>query len=197
MPTISIHDIRKGHAAVLSHPVYGKEYTLIKSILNSYPLNNDIYEVAKKVAVIDVTNTTNLSRYKSALSLYDVAEIIVSVDDIDNRIASGDSTVVNDIARECKKRFNMNLFSFASKYCCYHNSLVYGKDDFSIFDSVVSQHLHDYSHPSCRIPKCRPETWRVNIQYEVFNRYVGNLLDAYGITSMVEPQRRRMLDHYV
>jgi len=196
MPKILLSDIRKDHSAVLTHPVYGKEYALISSILNAYPLNDKIEEVAKKVAVIDVTNTTNISRYKSVLSLYDVAEVIVLLN-IDARLAIGDPEVVNDIARECKKRFNMNLFSFASKYCCYHNTLVYGRDDYSIFDSVVSSHLHKYSNSTCRIPKCRPETWRANIQYELFNQYIGELLDSYGISSVVEPQRRRMLDHSI
>lgn len=196
MATISLIDIQNAHSAVLGDRVYGRELLLINDVLDAYPQNDNIEEVAKKVAVIDVTNTTNISRYKSALSLCDVAEVIVSLN-IDDKIKIGDPEVVNDIARECKKRFGMNLFSFASKYCCYHNSLVYKRDDYSIFDSVVSSNLASFSNSKCKINKTRPEYWRTYIQYRAFNDYVGSLLDSFDITSSIEPQRRRMFDHYI
>lgn len=193
---IILSDIRRDHSAILSHPIYGREYTLISAILNAYPLNDNIEEVAKKIAVIDVTNTTNISRYKKKLSLYDVAEVIV-LQDIDSRLTIGDPEGVNDIAKECKKKFNINLFSFASKYCCYHNTFVYKRDDYSIFDSVVSKHLSDYSNKTYQISKSQPEYWRTHIQYREFNEYIGALLDSESITSSLEPKRRRMFDHHI
>ena len=44
--------------------------------------------------------------------------------------------MVNLIARSNGKR---NLFSFASKYCCYHNRNLYERDDYSILDTVLKE----------------------------------------------------------
>lgn len=37
-----------------------------------------------------------------------------------------------------------NLFSFITKYCLYHNVHCYEKDNYAIFDSVVSKKLYKY-----------------------------------------------------
>ena len=36
------------------------------------------------------------------------------------------------------------MFSFASKYCCYHNKNVYEKDDYSILDTILKDSLPRY-----------------------------------------------------
>lgn len=95
---------------------YGPENELITRCLTKFPLNTDPDLVAMKVGVIDITNSTHLSQHKSRISMVELAEVISSIPDIDARIAAGDPEVVNEIARS---NGNINLFSFASKYCCY------------------------------------------------------------------------------
>lgn len=178
-------DLHEAHNDVLSDDKYGKEYQLIEDVLKKYPNNKTIEDVACKIAVIDFTNSTNLHFF----NLYTLAEIITSEKvDFDARVARGDVSLVSDIISRCP----VKLYSFASKYCCYHNTFLYNRDDYSIYDSVVASHLHEYA-----TEKLPASKWRKNFNYETFNQYIGDLLDEYGITAATEPQRRRLFDHYV
>ena len=177
--------MHEAHNDVLSDDKYGKEYQLIEDVLKKYPNNKTIEDVACKIAVIDFTNSTNLHFF----NLYTLAEIITSEKvDFDARVARGDVSLVSDIISRCP----VKLYSFASKYCCYHNTFLYNRDDYSIYDSVVKKHLHEYA-----TEKLPASKWRKNFNYETFNQYIGDLLDEYGITAATEPQRRRLFDHYV
>lgn len=120
---------------------YGPETDLITRCLKRFPLNTDPHVVAMKVGLIDITNSTHLSQHKSKISMVELAEIIAAIPDVDDRIKNGDPEVVNIIARSNGK---INLFSFASKYCCYHNSNLYGRDDFSILDTILKEYLPRY-----------------------------------------------------
>ena len=178
-------DLHEGHNDVLSDDKYGKEYRLIESVLKKYPNNKTIEDVACKIAVIDFTNSTNLRQNK--INLYTLAKIITNID-FDAKVAKGDVSLVSDIISKCP----VKLYSFASKYCCYHNTFLYNRDDYSIYDSVVKKHLPEYA-----TEKLPASKWRKNFNYETFNQYIGDLLDEYGITAATEPQRRRLFDHYV
>ena len=176
-------DLHEAHNDVLSDDKYGKEYRLIEDVLKKYPNNKTIEDVACKIAVIDFTNSTNLHFF----NLYTLAEIITSIN-FDARVARGDVSLVSDIISKCP----VKLYSFASKYCCYHNTFLYNRDDYSIYDSVVKKHLPEYA-----TEKLPASKWRKNFNYKTFNQYIGDLLDEYGITAATEPQRRRLFDHYV
>ena len=178
-------DLHEVHNDVLSDYKYGKEYRLIEDVLKKYPNNKTIEDVACKIAVIDFTNSTNLRQNK--INLYTLAKIITNID-FDARVAKGDVSLVSDIISKCP----VKLYSFASKYCCYHNTFLYNRDDYSIYDSVVKKHLPEYA-----TEKLPASKWRKNFNYETFNQYIGDLLDEYGITAATEPQRRRLFDHYV
>ena len=180
-------DLHEAHNDVLSDDKYGKEYRLIEDVLKKYPNNKTIEDVACKIAVIDFTNSTNLRQNK--INLYTLAKIITCEKvDFDARVARGDVSLVSDIISKCP----VKLYSFASKYCCYHNTFLYNRDDYSIYDSVVKKHLPEYA-----TEKLPASKWRKNFNYETFNQYIGDLLDEYGITAATEPQRRRLFDHYV
>ena len=120
---------------------YGKENRIIHDILNKYPENKDLNIIAMKISVIDLTNTTHLSQYKSKISLYDLANFILNIENFDERVENGDPELVNLIARNTGK---VNLFSFASKYCTYHNFEIYGNDHYSIYDGIVKNTLPFY-----------------------------------------------------
>ncbi|MEE0203875.1 MAG: hypothetical protein UEE32_00880, partial [Oscillospiraceae bacterium] len=101
---------------------YGPEMEMITRCLRRFPDNTDPDIVAMKVGLIDITNSTHLSQHKGKISMVELSNIIASIPDIDARIKAGDPEVVNLIARSNGK---INLFSFASKYCCYHNRNIY------------------------------------------------------------------------
>lgn len=181
-------NIEEQHKVVGASSNYGKEGLIIHDVLNAFPLHNDLNTIAMKSAVIDVTNSTHLSQYKSRLSLYDLAKVILEIPNFDDRLSEGDPELVNIIARNIGA---VNMFSFASKYCTYHNVEIYGRDDYSIFDGIVKNTL-PYYIPGLTVN--RIDTWRRNFDYETFNECVGNLLDENNIHI---PFRRRKFDHFL
>lgn len=167
---------------------YGPENDLISRCLHKFPLNTDPDLVAMKVGLIDITNSTHLSQHKSKISMVELASVIAAIPDIDERIAVGDPEVVNEIARS---NGNINLFSFASKYCCYHNRNLYGRDDYSILDTVLKEYLPRYF---ADVTKNQIQKWQDSFQYKEYNDYITRKLDELGIT--VE-NRKRKFDHFV
>lgn len=187
-PPITVENIVRVHQQVLENTGYGSNISMIHNVLKRFPQNIDRELVAMKVSLIDLTNSTNLGRHISKISLSELVELILSVQDFDERIAQGDPELVSQIAR-CNGK--VNFFSFASKYCTYHNVDVYGRDDYSIFDSVVKDALPYY------IPKLTKTTvnvWRETYNYAAFNECIGKLLDQNNIHI---PFRRRKFDHFL
>ena len=173
---------------------YGKEGDIIRSVISKYPYNNDLNIVAMKIALIDVTNSTHLSLHKSNISLNDLAMIIIEIENIDNRIAHGDPEIVKIISNNTKNKYNVNLFSFASKYCTYHNRHKYNRDDYSIYDSVVQKYLPYYAND---IKENTIKKWKESFNYAAFNDCIGNVLETNGITAEACPKRRKEFDHFL
>ena len=185
---ISPENIEEQNRLVVSSGNYGKEGLIIHDVLNAYPTNDDLNIIAMKIAIIDVTNSTHLSLYKSQLSLYDLADFILNIDGIDERLAKGDPSLVNIIA---KNTGAINLFSFASKYCTYHNVEIYERDDYSIFDGIVRKMLPKYVKG---LSSNKIDSWRISYSYERFNNCIGEFLDKKDIHV---PFRRRKFDHFL
>ena len=167
---------------------YGPENELITRCLQKFPKNTDSDIVAMKIGLIDITNSTHLSQHKSLISMAELCQIIASIPDIDTRIAEGDPDVVSRIAQSNGK---INLFSFASKYCCYHNHNLYGHDDYSILDTVLKKYLPRYFSD---ITTGRIQGWQNTLNYRDYNDYITRKLNELGITT---PNRKRKLDHFV
>ena len=168
---------------------YGDETRLITNCLKRFPENTDIEIVAMKIGLIDITNSTHISQHKSKINAYDLAKHIISIPNIDERIKNGDPSVVNEIAK-CNGK--INLFSFASKYCCYHNHDIYEHDDYSILDTVLAQYLPLYFKG--KVKKAHIEKWRQNFMYEKYNEFITQMLDELNITTEF---RRRKFDHFI
>lgn len=109
---ITEENIEEQHKIVGASSNYGKEGLIIHEVLNKFPLHNDVSTIAMKIAVIDVTHSTHFSQYKSKLSLYDLAKLILEIPYFDERLKKGDPELVNIIARNIGA---VNMFSFASK----------------------------------------------------------------------------------
>ena len=180
--------MEEAEALVQGTDNYGPENELITRCLRKFPKNSDPDIVAMKVGLIDITNSTHLSQHKSKISMVELANIIASIPDIDERIAAGDPEVVNEIARSNGK---INLFSFASKYCCYHNRNLYGRDDYSILDTVLKEYLPRYFDD---ITKGQIQKWQDSFNYKAYNDYITKKLDECGITVN---HRKRKFDHFV
>ena len=180
--------MEEAEALVQGTDNYGPENELITRCLRKFPKNTDPDIVAMKVGLIDITNSTHLSQHKSKISMVELANIIAAIPYIDERIADGDPEVVNEIARSNGK---INLFSFASKYCCYHNRNLYGRDDYSILDTVLKEYLPRYFDD---ITKGQIQKWQDSYNYKAYNDYITKKLDECGITVN---HRKRKFDHFV
>lgn len=120
--------------------------------------------------------------------MVELAEVIASIPNIDARIEAGDPEVVNEIARSNGK---INLFSFASKYCCYHNNNIYGRDGYSILDTILKNYLPRYFND---VTKNKIQKWQDAYQYKEYNDYITRKLDELGITVK---NRKRKFDHFI
>lgn len=185
---LTAENVEKVHRLAMESPQYGGSFALLRDTLRRFPENTDRELVAMKIAMIDVVNSTNLGRYLRYITLEELADIILGIRDFDARLAQGDPDLVGQIARSNGK---INLFSFASKYCTYHNADIYGRDDYSIFDRVVKEALPHYV-PGLR--EAAVEKWRTTYDYAAFRGCIDELLDRSGITI---PARRRKFDHFL
>lgn len=178
----------KAHNKVKSTDSYGKEDDLITECFKRFPKNTDRVVVAMKIGLIDITNSTNISRHKRYISVVELVDCIMKIENIDERIKNGDPEVVNEIARSNGK---INLFSFATKYCCYHNKNLYGKDDYAIVDTIIKENLYRYFDD---LDENQVEQWQNNYQYKEFNDYITHKLDELNITTKF---RKRKFDHFI
>ncbi len=185
---ISNESIEKVSRLVEQSDAYGPENRLLTRCLQKFPYNRDPDIVAMKIGLIDITNSTHLSQHKSLISMDQLSRIIAAIPNIDERLEAGDPELVNEIARSNGK---INLFSFASKYCCYHNRNLYEKDDYSILDTVLKESLPRYFSD---ITKAQIQKWQNQFQYASYNDYITRKLDELGITT---PYRKRKFDHFV
>lgn len=106
-----------------------QESSLYKLFHKTYPNNNDINDILIKASSLNDFYSTNI------FSIFPVAKHILELD-IDKRLKSGDTTLVNDIANVTIGGINKHFYSFATKYCSHHNA-----DDFPIYDSFVEKVL--------------------------------------------------------
>ena len=183
-------DLNQAATAVKNDPFYGPDGRLIESCLSKYPANKDLKIVALKICLIDFTNTTNLSKSKKKVSLECLANLIIKTKNFDQRVAKGDPSLVSKLSRKTKRK-GVNLFSFISKYCCYHNFYVYHKDDYSIYDRVLETFLSRYS---------KNATTKVLRQFKDASNYKGYaaiINDILRHNNIADPKARRKFDYFV
>ena len=124
-----------------------KGYTEQEDALNllfnkTFPNNTNLSEIMIKCSTLNDFYGTNI------YGVFPVAKHIHTLN-IDYRIASGDEQLVNDIAlghgiTSKKSGREIQLYSFATKYCSHHNPV-----DFPIYDSYVEKLLLYYRDRDC------------------------------------------------
>ena len=185
---ISAQEIERVHKMVVGSRDYGTDYQMISRAFNKFPLNNDPEIVAMKIALIDMTNSTHLGVHRSKISTSELVQVILDISDFDDRVRQGDPDLVNMIARNTG---NINLFSFATKYCTYHNVDIYRQDAYSIYDSVVAKTLPRYA---LGVTAAEISRWRTGFDYKSFSDCICSILDQNEIYIEF---RRRKFDHYI
>jgi hypothetical protein len=115
-----------------------KRYLLAdKAIINlfsAFPNNKKLEDILLKISVINDLYSTNI------FGTYRMAKHIQSLN-IDHKLKEGNPDLVNEIAkghgiRTKKKNTELNFYSFATKYCNWHN-----QESYAIYDSFVEKVL--------------------------------------------------------
>jgi len=180
---ISEESLEEAARRVNCDPRYGEEAMIICNCFRKFPQNNDGDIIAMKIALIDMTNSTNLNKHLSKIYLTRLIEKIINCE-FDKRVAVGDATLISELARN-----EINLFSFFSKYCLYHNYYVYERDDFAIFDGVMQNHVgvfishYEYKgklYRSSHIHNCI-EKMRTTYDYEGYLKLIDTILENNNI----------------
>ncbi len=106
----------------------------INKLFAAFPNNKNVEDILLKISVINDLYSTNI------LATFKMAEHIQKLN-IDKKLKEGNLDLVNEIAtgheiRRKKTNTELNLYSFATKYCNWHN-----QDSYAIYDSFVDKIL--------------------------------------------------------
>ena len=167
---------------------YGKDLHELRTFFSQFPTNTNRDIVIHKILLVDFTNSTNLKFTSSRVedfSIYELAKQLIEWN-IDKDIEKGTHDIIDKIAAF----YNSNIFSFATKYCCYHNTLCYNKDDYSIFDRVVVKTLPQYVDISPGYIDAEKEKG-----YSRYHDLITKLIDVYDLHGI--KNIRRKIDHFL
>ena len=131
------------------------------------PENKKIEHVLLKVCALNDFYSTNI------FDTYSVAKHVLEMD-IDNRLRSGDCSLVNELAIVTIKGKKKNFYSFASKYCSHHQP-----ERFPIFDSFVERLMMHYKkeHGFAKFRKAELK------DYKRFIEIIRGFQKFYGLES--------------
>jgi len=136
----------------------------LQELFGQYPQNTHPAQVLLKVTALNTLYSTQIPLYRETIpTIFDVAEHIVALG-IDSDLARGDDGLVYRLAKtevpQKKIRFN---YSFATKYCSWHNPNAY-----PIFDSCVYAYLCHLVNHGCLDRFVQNDMW----VYPTFKRTI-------------------------
>lgn len=152
-----------------------------------------------KISLIDMTNSTNLNKHLRTVSLVKLIDKIMN-SNFDERVSKGDITLVEELSKWTKGE-GINLFSFISKYCLYHNFYCYNRDDYAIYDKILNDNIpyyistEDYYKLTNKVwIKSMCEKLRESCNYQEYMKIIDFIIKNNNIT--VE-KPHRMLDWFI
>ena len=162
-------------------PDYALQEKVLADIFTKYPNNTTLAEVILKVNLLNAFYSTGI------LDVVTVATHITNLNNVDARIQSGDATVVHDIANVSHKSKNKNVnhFSFATKYCSFHQP-----QKFPIFDSFIAECFSQLSKNNYFQKKFPKNTIRNN--YSDFKNFYDEFIKTEAL-----PQDYKEVDRYL
>lgn len=132
---LSRERIEEAFQIVMNSKSYGEETKALDRIIKRFPHNTNPDDIIIKLAIVDVTHSTQLAKQKRHVNIDTLAKAIANLPNLDVRLKHKDWSLVTEIA----ELTTVDLLSIASKYCACHNQLLYGKDDYYKFDNIVSK----------------------------------------------------------
>ncbi len=124
--------VKEYHQKFVNNERFALSERVVKTVFAQYPGNTSFDNIMIKACVLNTMYSTRINAIDA------VARRILSLK-IDCRISSADKTLVNEIAQvQVNERTLRNFYSFASKYCHFHNPA------YPIYDSFVEDMLVHY-----------------------------------------------------
>ncbi len=149
---------------------YPADQAIIK-LFGAFPNNKKLKDILLKISVINYLYSTNI------FGTFIMAKHIKQLD-IDEGLKKGDPDIVHQIAtghdiRTKKNNREINFYSFATKYCNWHN-----RDSYAIYDSFVVKVLMAYK---------RKDNFSTFNQadlkhFKQFKRIIQDFVNFYGLT---------------
>lgn len=171
---ISRERIEEAFQVVMGSKSYGEETKALERIIHRFPYNTNSDDIIIKLAMVDVTHSTQLAKQKRHVNIDKLAKAIAKIPNLDSRLKLKDWYLVTEIA----DLTSVDLLSIASKYCACHNQLLCGKDDYYKFDNIVSKMI-GYNGRN----------------YDEYCKILDGIVEEKDLTNV--PQIRRKLDCYL
>lgn len=152
-----------------------QENSLDKLFFHLIPENKLIEDILIKCSTLNDFYSTNI------FSIFPIAKHILQLD-IDERLKSGDLTLIDDIAN--KNVMGRRNYSFASKYCSHPNP-----EQFPIYDSYVDKVLRYF----------RREDKFANFKNDNLQDYIKfrAILEEFKVYYSLEQYSLKELDKYL
>jgi hypothetical protein len=139
----------------------------LQELFQQYPGNSDLRHVLLKVVAVNSLYHTNI------FALDTVARHIhANHKEIDAALAAGSHEIVDKIARVTIQGKKYNFFSFATKYCNWHQP-----EKYCIYDSRVDQYLWNLHMQNSFAAFLHPNLW----DYPKFHSIVIAFRDFHGL----------------
>ncbi len=161
--------------------------------------DQSLASIITKIILIDTVDSTNLKRLLGKNYYIELAERIQK-SNIESLIKEGKpiGEKFKEIAsfpppanRKFKKD-DFNFFIFLSKYITRTNQYSYGRNDYSIMDSVVREYLPLYASNQYKVSSNDLSQMRNNYLYDDYCQELGKIVNALG-----NDVDRVMLDHFI
>lgn len=144
----------------------------IINLFNAFPENKKLEDILLKISVINDLYSTNI------FGTFIMAKHIKNLQ-IDAGLKIGDPLIVNKIAlghgiKTKKNNKELNFYSFATKYCNWHNL-----DNYAIYDSFVEKVLIAYNQkkPFSSFTKSDLK------DFSKFKQIINDFILSYGLTN--------------
>ena len=145
----------------------------LRELFGQYPHNTSPAQVLLKVTTLNTLYSTQIPLYSERIpTIFDVVEHIVNLG-IDSDLERGDDGLVNRISKmEFPPKAIRYNYSFATKYCSWHNPSAY-----PIYDSRAYEYLRHLMRHECldRFPE---NDWGV---YPKFKRMIEGFQERYRL----------------
>jgi hypothetical protein len=169
---LSNESLTKCQDIFLRHPRYGLSDNAIEKLLKQIPLNQKIEDVLLKTTVIKTLYSTPI------FDVINLSNHILSIKNIDDMLLKGDLSIVDKIRLghgiKTQGGKEYDFYSFATKYCSFHNPSKY-----PIYDNMVSDFIKSILLSTGMIKGKKALDLKI---YDIYKNTIDLILERFGVT---------------